>query len=497
MSRSQMIAIREPGKKLGPDFIAKALEEFPTALGYASPQGEEVHVDCWKADTVDLADALGKIETTYAADRVFYVFMKSDEEIDEESLQPNKIIVEGEGDDEKVHVACITDGDFVDFASEGEPSETNDLRMIRDHLMPKIEELAAVVDGDIDMLVPLLYKPAFKEHVSKALAPRGSITLIPAAKDKLAVGFSEGIEPGSWSWGWSSRTLGLQKKEEPAPAEKKGGLVLKKKAPTAAAEGKPYPLETAGEPPAEKKEAADDPKKKFEKLLRDAEGRFYLKDNVLWTKPWHKGAKYREMRQAFIKHFGVAHVPANSESPDPETGKIIAAGRPFEELKEDSNIRIWAQQQLNEKTPKEADSVQAPVNPNADKERLKKPDEGMTLRVTKEQKERYTTQLVKANLIKKVDGTKLSEYVAKYPRFSIEMGENFDDVLMWSPETIRRVGDIGTHALVCLCHEYRCHALNLYDQKQEKKTEPEHITAPEPVAAPAPKGKLVLKKKVA
>ena len=39
--RKELLIIREPGEQIPADFRAKALSEYPTALGYASPQNDE------------------------------------------------------------------------------------------------------------------------------------------------------------------------------------------------------------------------------------------------------------------------------------------------------------------------------------------------------------------------------------------------------------------------------------------------------------------------
>lgn len=483
-----VLVVREPNQQLHPSFKQKLLDNYSTALGYASPQDED-HVD-WQifdGGEVDLAEALEEVEKTYATDRVFYHLVHApDGGINLDSCQPFPLLQgkqkNREEDAPTLLVAMLT-GEFPLFSELDEENQgfSPEFFFMDRFLQGLVNELWELASEDMKMLLTYLEKKAQQDKIKANLGPKANVLLIPYLNGKAIAFAEENKDAGRWQWGFSTNSLGVpaEKTEEKTEQKPKSKLTLKKAGTPAKEETKEE--EEEKHPPGGTEVSAEE---KYAPCLKDIGKRFLVKDGALWVRP-PVGQSWKETRNWYGQHY-LGERPGKGAK---EEAQIAYAGFPFEKLKPESSIRdLFSKLMGQEKPPKpkEADTEQA--DPPQKEAPPKEAPKEFTLFIPKEQKEEFL-KLDKEGLLDTVDEAFLKDIVAKYPPASAQLGEkDFNRILMLSPAGLARIGHRKVHMLICLANEMRCRLLGLYEDKKEEKAKE---TVPE---APAAKPKLTLKR---
>lgn len=474
-----LYAVREPKMVLSAEFVTKALELHPIAIGFASSQGDEVQCKVIPGDELDLKDALRALEEAYKDHRVHYHFIGGNPEEAFKSLQPFKLLTNGEeGDQEVVTLAAMIDAELPQFSSEQvEEGETNELRFVHSFLIPKIMELWDLAGGNDDQvdaptamkqLLTFLERKPFKEAIMPYLAPRGTVVLITPEK---AIPFADNDAAVEWTWGMSTKSIGLTSDKAPAVSAVPAKPTMRQLAALAA---KPKAEDTpAVVQPDKKKEfvpakpAPDTgspitPEEQFAKALKHAH--FKLNGKTLMCIPPKESWKADK-----------TWWNRNSTLDIPSDPKVFYMGFPFDKLKPDAPLRA-AYNKLMNIEPKTAESEQGPAVPARTEPEPKQESAKMTLHIPANQREAFIG-LKKAGRLTRVDDAALIATLAEYPSATLQLGENgMDDILHMDPFAYLR---LSQHTLACLFHELRCDKLGLKKPDAAKAETEVHVLAKE------------------
>lgn len=454
-----LIVIREPNSSLPEDFRKKLLADYPTAFGYASPQGDShIDNDPFAGDDVDLEDALSKIESSYKKDRVFYHFVEADilTEINLESLQPFNVIKD---DENRTLLSVMLSGEFPAYNDKNEDGETftPQYHCVNEYIKLLVDELYELSGKDISKTMEMLLKKVSKDKLEALLGDSATILLIP--HKGTATSISNEKNSGQVANGvFATNHLGFAA-EKPKPTMKEIAAAKAEKKEDAA----PTPGGTKIKP-----------EELYAPLLRD--NRFVLLSSILHVRP-PPNANWKEVRTFWNTH---------SMMDRPKDPKTAYAGFPADKLRANSPLMDLRAKLMGEEKPKPktADSEQGPAKPpeNGKREELK-----MTLLIPKNQKEKYLEWKNKG-AFPTTDIATLQASLKEYPAASVQLGENITDIMMYSNEALARlVHDVGNQLTISLLHQMRCEALGITaedtpdevpePQKEEKAPEKKE-TAP-------------------
>lgn len=467
--RQQCLMIREPGKLIPEGYKKKFLETYNFGLGYASPQGGKlIDFELFPSDETSLEEALTKFEEAYKDDRIVWWGAKADEgELNFNSFQPFELLSTGENENKVVLMSAFLEGEFPDFdqpmEEEGEDgaATTAEFRFVQYFLAPLVDELNEMANGDVSLVMSYLDKKVQMDKIKAKLGPRATVLIVPCKGSVKA--FAQNNDGGSYSWGFVTRSLGY--KEEAAATN----------VTAPAASSKKPNIRDQAKGPSHKTDTSP-PEVVYAAILKSSN--FRLVNGELYVNV-AKGSDWKTTRTWWNNHIAADR---------PEDTKLVYFGRPATDLKPNSSLREFMVKNLG---GAKAESVQGPADPPKDANK-EPPKEvlGMTLHLAKNHKENWL-KLKQNGKLKKIDDAKLKSLVSDYPMFSVQLGEQFSDILDMTPEAYARIiNDVGAHAGVILLHEMRCRIKGIATpgvQEPEKKVvePPKEV----PATAPATSGK--------
>jgi len=441
-----VLVIREAKQQL-PDAVKKILlEKHPTAFGYAVPYKGAVHNGSHYGDgdgADDLAATLKNAEETYKDDRIFYHFLQAGEdECNIESLQPFNILSDGtDGEDAKILLSVMVGGAFPKYAEVNKEGDTYTpaYHFTVSFLVPLINELWELADNKLPRLMELLAKKTQVDKITAELEGKSAVLFIPG-EDKPKLIANAAVNGGTWAWGYMTNDLGIPAEGTAAPpptVKKVLGMPAKAKAPELPAKEE------------EKKEGEKSPEEIYKEVLKRKE--FFLSSGLLWAKP--AAGDLKTARNWWTVNVGSI----------PKDPRLIYAGCATSELSANSPLRRFMMEKLE---PKKAESEQGPAEPPAKiAETPPREQGGITLFIPKDQKESY----LKGKGENKYPSTTIEELeatLASYPAASVQLGEQFSDMAMMSPQAFLR---LPTHIKLALWHETRCQLLGLTAAPPEEK----------------------------
>lgn len=454
MSRSLIIE-RKPGGVIPQAYIEKVLAKYNVAMGFAAQSDGSLYVQQLDGTAVDLADAVKSLHESEFKDDAWYLwFTDNIEQHSEDSIQPFKLITEGEGEDEDVIIAAITSGEFEEFKRD---EGTNDFNMAAEYLYPRINALYEQSGKDLTKTLTLMDVATCRAEIRKmALVPSGGIKLIP--KEGAVLSFTEKMEGGmDFPWGSVSDNLGYTEGAVVTAAPSKKSNPFAKKATA----------EPGVKPPVEK-EAEKETKDPLEVIVKKKPDIFYVKDGTLMAKP--PGLSLKADREWWTAHLTAAR---------PDDPKDIAKGAPATCLRSTSSMRQWLSGSPLETLPKQPDKDK-PKTADADIHIPDQESKNVLPPMVQKHDKGIIAEMVKTG-IPLMDITQLKEATSKFPKFTVQMEGvlSIRDILLMPQSHLKKM---QSHTLAIIISELqgiiRMDHPDLVQAPQATKTETTKKTNP-------------------
>lgn len=462
------LVVREPNAAIPDEFKKLLLEKHTTAFGFAVPN--KTHIEnavLWGGD-VDLADSLNKCEETYKKDRIYYYFLETDtgdagDVSVFESVQPFNLLVD---DEKRALMSIIAVGDYPSFADRNQDGETysDAYHMVNGSLKAVVDELWDFSNADVKTLVGFFEKPQQKAKVEALLGDAATIIFIPHTGTAKAITNAKKENNGQWPWGFSTNNLGFKQGDASPSSAASNGKTLTMAEKAALKRQQKEQGNTAEHPPGG---STITPEEHFAPLLTKEShlARFILTKGKLLVRP-PKGSNASDARKWWLQ---------NSKMPIPDKGndyaKNLFQGFAADELKPNAPLFDLVARYMGEGV-KQAASEQGPEQPAipGDTDKGKKvPPAEFTLLISQDNKKRYL-DLQKLGKIKSNTEDELKAQLQKYPLFSVAVGDQLNDILLWTAESHH---ELPSHMKDVLFHELRCRLLGLDVPDVEPEEKPE------------------------
>lgn len=208
--QSGTIIRRNPGVLIPNEFIEAAIKAYPNGWGAAFVQDGDLTVA--KGDDMDL-ELFQETCKEYMGTAMTWYLCNSASAIDIADVSPYTLLTNN--DDEKTPLlVAFLEGKFSSYeqVNASHPAATI---FVRDYLMPKLQDMYDMADGDMLKVMAAVNKPFFKKEITSIVVPDSSITLVSCTGETLS--FSQSSSAAEHKWGWTSRSFDKPTpKEEPA-----------------------------------------------------------------------------------------------------------------------------------------------------------------------------------------------------------------------------------------------------------------------------------------
>lgn len=452
MSQSGVIITRKASCMIPNDFLELVLKENPHGMGITKYSDEGMENNKFPGDEVTL-DFLQETMKTFMDEAMTMHFVNSPNALNLDDVPPYILV----GDDEEPELVCFIEGEFPGFVKK-DSTHPDTFFYINEFLIPKVKDIAELVDDDIDKIMKAIEKPTFKKEALVHSTSRGVLAFV--AGDKT-VYLSNADDSAEFDWGWASKTYGYGKTQKAEP-EKKAKAAFPKRStvrePAAAAKQE--------EVPDIQQKIADDIKSKA-----DAKPKIVVKK----AKPpanWN-----RKDRGLFYKH-KIGFKPIGwQDSPEvdvyvDESGKILNL-RDIEKL----GLSAAAIPKLNNKMPHE------PQDKDVTPEHIPQVS-GEVLPIISPQNREWIQKLVHSDKVKKIiaenaevvtDPRLVQKQEERIPSFVGQLGKtDIKEVLPWmTVEVLEEIGKHNLMDLVTMCFNLRnivaASAARVHQRIQEQK----------------------------
>lgn len=218
------IVQRKAGTFIPNEYLEKVLAANPTCWGAATVKDGELHLNS-SDEATDLEFIQEAMKLWVDQDITFY-FGSADAALSAVDIPPYILIVKKEGEEEIPLIVGFFDGNFPAY-DKGGSSHPPEYHLATDYLIPKLEGLWEMADGDLDKVTAQLQKPYFKKELLLTSVSRGTITLVCANGTCLT--FAQSDLSAEYPWGWVSNThdYAAAPKVEEKPAKRPGMFVNK------------------------------------------------------------------------------------------------------------------------------------------------------------------------------------------------------------------------------------------------------------------------------
>lgn len=488
--RSGLHIVKERDQLIAADFLQKAVETHPTAVGFALAKNGIVLHGSFPGDELDLLDSVQKTQEKYKSDVVYFHFTKAGEgEFGFDSLQPFPILMKGG----EILLAVMLEGEFLSFVKPGE--ETPEYHIVTDYLKSKITEIYKEC-GTLEKTCAKLESPSVRADLKPHLDPRGQILFIPARGKAFA--YSNNNLGGDFAWGSASRTLGFE------PIPKKAPEPVKVEEPVITATSKPLTLREraarkkaldAAEESGKKaiqgkdqvKEAAPPPKpdpipaKKEEEKKLKPETPFSKEKGVIWCSP-PSGSSWSQVKAFWNR---------NCRMNRPKAAEELYKGFPASHLKASAPLFAFlSEQDKNSLAATDTAFRDAMTKATENKSKKASTDADIFPGVLTVDEKRNAVELRKQDVYWKQTPEQLLAFSGENLKYSEQVQVPFEDLLHASIKFGMR---LSKRELILLWHETRTKLLDERATK-DKKTE----TTPAAITIPAiPAKPLTLREKAA
>lgn len=185
------------------EYLEKALAANPNCWGAAMVGDGELQLN--SSDEPATVEFIQETMQAFADKDITFYFGHADAAISMTDVPPYIIIVKKDGEEEVPQIVGFFDGNFPAFDKPGS-SHPPEYHLAADYLIPKLEGLWEMSDGDLDKVTAQLQKPYFKKELLLTSVSRGTITLVCANGTCLT--FAQSDLSAEFPWGWVSNTHG-------------------------------------------------------------------------------------------------------------------------------------------------------------------------------------------------------------------------------------------------------------------------------------------------
>lgn len=216
-----VIIRRNPDTFIPNEFIELALKNNSSAYGAAIIDGAEgLKTSSGGKDELSV-DFVKETMEAFPDRAITFYFCNSDGAVNDADLFPQILLSDGD----KPRLAVFVDANMPGFAKK-DSARSAESHFVDDWLIPKFNDIAELVDGDLDKIMNYCSKDSFRKDILNQAVSRGAITLV---SEKTALTFSTGAESREFPWGWTSNHYGYGDKApaEPAPVAKKNMFAKK------------------------------------------------------------------------------------------------------------------------------------------------------------------------------------------------------------------------------------------------------------------------------
>lgn len=251
MSYTSAIVVKNKTFAVDPEWTKRALVGYPSYYGIAAVvddydeagkvTGKTMQVLRQAVDKDHPALNLETFETLqedYKEDSLVAIFKRGSGLLPEDQ-QPFVLM---QNEDESPALVAFVDGDYPGYIKTA-ATQSPAFFFVQEYLLEKINQIAQLSGGDMDVLMAELLKSTFKKDIDREMSSnRSSLTLF-ADNDKL-ISFHNNNLKREFDWGWVSNHCGLVEAEVqtvPAAVVAKGKSLassLQPKGPVAAVPGK-------------------------------------------------------------------------------------------------------------------------------------------------------------------------------------------------------------------------------------------------------------------
>lgn len=215
------IVQRKAGEFISNEFLEKVLAANPNCWGAALVEDGGLKLNSGEegASLEFVQDTMKSFPDT---DITFY-FGHADAAINKADIPPHILVVRKEGEDEIPLIVGFFDGNFPAY-DKGGSSHPPEWHLANDYLIPKLEGLMDMADGDLDKVTAQLQKEYFKKELLLTSVSRGTITLVCANGTCLSFTQKDDPNVGDIPGGWTSNKHGYKEaaKEPEKPIKKPG-----------------------------------------------------------------------------------------------------------------------------------------------------------------------------------------------------------------------------------------------------------------------------------
>lgn len=406
MAHKGIILGRKKDKLFPEDFIKKVTDQYNTCTAFCYAENgviqfiSENGVPDWEGEG-GLKDSI----ETYNQNSLLY-FGQNTSDYLEDDLQPFVLLETNNN----ARLVAFTEGEFLGFAKQGS-THSNDYHMIADFLQDEIDTQYDKCGQNLDKLMQVLDSPECRKHILNTIIPKGTIVLFAGTGEYIVYKKNDKFLGGKETDWWATDSLGYAPAEPAKPAEEKRELTMREKIEL---RKKGKPLSIPGDPPGTSVPTITPPKTDTAVgLLPEKEQMFHPPENL----------SGRDLKKWYGRN-RVGGKPTGWENKPPI---------PLTELKMDSPLR--------ERIKDGGKPILKVGDPPPATEKKDVPP------LLFPQQKKFLTEQFLPNSVKmlSLDGLKAVE--SEYETFTEQLDYDLGSMLLWDPDTVRKLGNVDSRAL--------------------------------------------------
>lgn len=205
MSQTGTIVHRKANTFLPNEFVDKLLAANGSGWGAAVVMDGELQLN--SADEGMTVEFLQETCKAFPDKDITFYMCSAESGLSINDISPYILVVKKEGEEEVPQIVGFVEGNYPSFVKD-KSSHPPEYHMVSDYLIPKLESMYEMADGDLSKVTEQLKKPHFKKELLLTSVSRGTITLVCANGAILT--FAQNDLSGEFGWGWTSNTHGYE-----------------------------------------------------------------------------------------------------------------------------------------------------------------------------------------------------------------------------------------------------------------------------------------------
>jgi hypothetical protein len=201
------IVQRKANEFLSNEFLEKVLAANPNCWGAALVSDNELQLNSGEEGAS--LDFVQETMQSFPDKDITFYFGHADAALNKADIPPHILIVKKEGEEEIPLIVGFFDGNFPAY-DKGGSSHPPEWHLANDYLIPKLEGLMEMADGDLNKVTEQLKKEYFKKELLLTSVSRGTITLVCANGTCLSFTQKDDPNTGDIPGGWTSNKHGYK-----------------------------------------------------------------------------------------------------------------------------------------------------------------------------------------------------------------------------------------------------------------------------------------------